>query len=99
MPAQQLRISRQIRQARRLTAGAVQTLPERLFADLPARSPKRLSEGVARELLRIDRESDFTPAAGPLFQDLLAMTGLPTMHPIRLPVNDDPLWFLPQLAL
>ena len=99
MPAQQLRISRQIRQATRLTASAVQTLAERLFADWPARSPKRLSEGVARELLRIDRESDFTPAARALFQDLLAMTGLPTMHPIRLPVNDEPFWFRGEHAL
>jgi glycine/D-amino acid oxidase-like deaminating enzyme/CRP-like cAMP-binding protein len=90
---EQLRVSRQMRRAARLTATAVRSLTERLLGSSAGGTPRRVSEAVARELQRIDRESDFTPAGRALFQDLLAWTGMSTIHPIRLPVNDEPFWF------
>jgi glycine/D-amino acid oxidase-like deaminating enzyme/CRP-like cAMP-binding protein len=76
-----------------VTATDIHALAERLVGPDAFKAPRRVSEAVARELQRIDRESDFTPAARALFQDLLAWTGQPTAHPIRLPLNDEPYWF------
>ena len=99
MSTEQLRVSRQMRRANKLTAIDVQTLTERLIGRSAQPGPKRVSDAVARELQRIDRESDFTPGGRALFQDLLALTALPTVHPIRLPVNDEPYWFRCQHSL
>ncbi|MFL5614589.1 MAG: FAD-dependent oxidoreductase [Gemmatimonadaceae bacterium] len=76
-----------------LTAKAVQSLMDRVLGPGAVRRPRRVSGVVARELQRIDRESDLTPGARALFQDLLAWTGLATIRPIALPANDEPYWF------
>ena len=93
MSTGQLRASRQIRRATRLTATAVQTLTERLFGVPALTAARRVSESLARELQRIDGESEFTPRGRALFQELLAWTGVATVHPIALPANDEPYWF------
>jgi len=93
VPAEQLRISRQVRHPKRLTARAVQAIAARLLGPGAVMSARRVSASVARELEHLDREVDFTPGARSLFQDLLAWTGLPTKHRIRLPLNDEPYWF------
>jgi len=90
---EQLRASRQIRRPKRLTATEVYAFAERLVGPNAFQSARRVSDAVACELQRIDREADFTPPARALFQDLLAWTGQSTPHPIRLPLNDEPYWF------
>jgi glycine/D-amino acid oxidase-like deaminating enzyme/CRP-like cAMP-binding protein len=82
-----------MRRETRLTAKAVQSLTEQLLGPAVTRRPRRVTDSVARELYRIDRESDFTSGARVLFQDLLAWTGLSTVQPIVLPANDQPYWF------
>jgi glycine/D-amino acid oxidase-like deaminating enzyme/CRP-like cAMP-binding protein len=89
--ANQLRTSRQVRR-QRLTAQTAVKLAERVLGSQRGVA-RRVSESVARELQRLDRECEFTPAARAAFQDLLAWTGQPTVHPIRLPMNDEPYWF------
>lgn len=78
---------------KRLTATDVYALAERLIGPAGFGGPRRVSDSVSRELQRIDGESDFTPSARALFQDLLAWTGQRTSQPIRLPLNDEPYWF------
>src|SRR3954462_572985 len=90
---EQLRASRQVRREGRLTAKAVQSLTDRLLGTGPIRHPRRVSDAVARELQRIDKQSDLTPGARRLLQDLFAWTGLATNQPIALPANDEPYWF------
>jgi hypothetical protein len=90
---EQLRVSRQVRRPARLTANAVRAFAKRLLGANAFGKPKRVSDVVARELQRIDRECEFTPAGRALFQDLLAWTGQATVHPIRIPLNDEPFWF------
>ena len=53
----------------------------------------RVPEATKRELERLDREALLSSEARDVFQDLLARLGLPTVHPIRLPMNDEPYWF------
>ena len=85
------RVSRGIRRER-LTLQQVEALAERLLG--PTRgTARRINESAARELRRLDRDADFTPAARAAFQDLLAWTGQPTVHAIALPANDEPFWF------
>lgn len=79
--------------AARLTAQAVRSLTHRVLDPGATRRPHRVSDAVARELERLDRDSDFTAGGRALFQDLLAWTGLTTNQPIALPVNDEPYWF------
>ena len=48
---------------------------------------------TAIDLLRtMDRESDFSPPARSMFQDLLGAWGVATDHPIGIPANDTPYW-------
>lgn len=51
------------------------------------------TDAVRSELERIDREASFSPKARALFQDLLARTGVATVHPIELPLECEPFWF------
>jgi glycine/D-amino acid oxidase-like deaminating enzyme len=78
--------------AQHLSATAVRALVARLLGSWPPEGTQP-SDEVARELQRIDRELGFTPAGLELFQDLLGRLGLPTVHPIGLPLNDEPYWF------
>ena len=89
--ANQLRTSRQVRRER-LTVQAVDALAERVLGGQRGVA-QRVSETIASELQRIDRDCNFTPAARAAFQDLLAWTGQPTVHSIELPANDEPFWF------
>ena len=48
---------------------------------------------AAVELLQeMDRETDFSPTARSMFQDLLGEWGVATAHPIGIPANDTPYW-------
>jgi glycine/D-amino acid oxidase-like deaminating enzyme len=84
---------RRTRSARFLTAVAVRALAARLVGSSRPAFGTQPPDHVARELQRIDQEYGFTPAGRELFQDLLSRLGLPTVHPIGLPVNDEPYWF------
>ena len=93
MSTQQQPTTRRSRSIKRFTAAAVRALAARVLGTSQAVQGVRLSDDAARELLRIDREGTFSPGARALFQDLLARAGLATIHPIELPVNDEPYWF------
>lgn len=93
MSTQQIATARHSRSTQRLTAAGVRSLAARWFGPSAPAYGTRPSDEATRALLRIDRESTFTPAALELFHDLLARIGLPTVQPIGLPVNDEPYWF------
>src|SRR5215467_1122662 len=73
-----------------MTRDQIRDLAERL-----AQSEKngRVSDAMRAELQRIDREETFSSSARDAFQDLLARAGIPTAHPIRIPLNSEPYWF------
>ena len=55
---------------------------------------------VAVELLQaMDRDGHFSPAAWPLFQDLLGEWAVSTSRPIGIPANDTPYWLRGERAL
>ena len=93
MSTQQVPTTLDARNPKRFTAMAVRSLALRLLGSVLTPYGVRPPENVARELRRIDREYAFTPAGRAAFQDLLARAGLPTMHPISIPANDEPYWF------
>ena len=95
MSTQQIPGCRQapIQRIPRVTADAVRGLAERLLGPGHGDHAIRPTAVAAHELRRVDRECEFTAAGRALFQDLLARTGLSTVHPIDLPLNDEPYWF------
>lgn len=52
----------------------------------------RVSQEVAKELGRIEREYKFTRRARSLFQNTLGKLGIDSDSPIRMPVDDKPYW-------
>jgi glycine/D-amino acid oxidase-like deaminating enzyme len=73
-----------------LTLDRTRDLAERLAQ---SEENGRVSESMRAELERIDREETFSSSARDAFQDLLARAGIPTAHPIRIPLNSEPYWF------
>ncbi|HZO18560.1 MAG TPA: FAD-binding oxidoreductase, partial [Gemmatimonadaceae bacterium] len=75
---------------KKMTAVRVRALSERL-AGLARQGPG--GRAAAIDLLRtMDRDADFSPSARAVFQDLLAVWGVATPHPIGIPANDTPYW-------
>ena len=73
-----------------VTVAEVRKLVER--TDQVIASGNRGYESIRRELRKIDRRRQFSEAARPLFQDLLARFGISTAKPISLPHDDQPFW-------
>jgi glycine/D-amino acid oxidase-like deaminating enzyme len=90
---EQVPTSRQGRRTGRLNIVAVRALALRLLGSEQPAYGVHPTDEAAGELQRIDRDRAFTPAARAVFQDLLARAGIATVHPILLPVNDEPYWF------
>ena len=82
--------SRAVRARKKVTAVQVRALAERLGA-LARQGAGGHAEAI--ELLQtMDRDSDFSPTARAMFQDLLGAWGIATDHPIEIPANDTPYW-------
>jgi len=77
-------------QARALNAADVRRMAGilRNITDVHEQAPKEL----ARELQRIERESQFTPAGRSLFQNMLGKLGVDSHGEIQIPVDDQPYW-------
>jgi hypothetical protein len=74
-----------------LSAAGVRALARRVLALRSADG--RVSVAVRRELQVLDRGREFSRGGRAVFQDLLARVGVATVHPIGLPLVDEPFWF------
>ena len=69
----------------------MRALAERL-ATLAGRDGSAGRKAAVALLQAMDREADFSPAAGAFFQGLLGEWGVATDRPIGIPLNDEPYW-------
>src|SRR5690349_24830799 len=76
---------------RALSAARVRELARRVLALRGADG--RVSDAIRKELQALDRGREFSRAGRADFQDLLARVGVATVHPIGLPLVDEPFWF------